>query len=264
MPGLMDGKRGLVMGVANDRSIAWGIASALHREGAELAFSYQGEAFGRRVLPLAERLGSDVVIDLDVTSAASIEAGFAKIGEKWGSLDFVIHAIAFSDKEELGSEFRFRDTTRENFSQSMLISCYSLIEVSKYAAELMPNGGSILTLTFEGSHRVTPCYNIMGVAKAGLETAVKYLASDLGPDGVRVNAVSPGPMKTLAGSAIGGARRTYKHAEINAPLQSNASLEAVGNAAVYLASEQSASTTGQILMVDGGYHVMGMPRLENI
>ena len=264
MAGLMEGKRGLVMGVANERSIAWGIAQALHAEGAELAFSYQGEAFGRRVEPLAARVGSNILVDLDVTDDASMDAGFAKVAAAWDRLDFVVHAIAFSDKSELASDFRFRDTSRENFTSSLLISCYSFIDVARRASALMTEGGSIMTLTFEGSQRVMPCYNVMGVAKAGLETAVRYLASDLGPDGIRVNAISPGPMKTLAGSAIGGARRTYKHAEMNAPLQANATLEAIGGTAVYLASEQSACTTGQIIMVDGGYNVMGMPRVENI
>ncbi len=264
MAGLLNGKRGLVMGVANERSIAWGIARSLAGEGASLAFSYQGEAFGRRVAPLAEEVGSDILFDLDVTDGASMEAGFSTLANRWGSLDFVVHAIAFADKAELAADFRFRDTTRENFSQSMLISCYSFIDVARRAAEMMPDGGTLLTLTFEGSQRVMPCYNVMGVAKAGLETAVRYLASDLGPEGIRVNAISPGPMKTLAGSAIGAARRTYKHAEANAPLQANATLEAIGGTAVYLASDHGANTTGQIIMVDGGFHVMGMPRVEHL
>lgn len=264
MANLMNGKRGLVMGVANERSIAWGIAKALADEGAELAFSYQGEAFGKRVEPLAASVGSDLMVDLDVTDSASLDAGFAAIAKRWDSLDFVVHAIAFSDKTELAADFRFRDTSRENFTQSMLISCYSFIDVARRGSAMMPNGGSMITLTFEGSQRVMPCYNVMGVAKAGLETAVRYLASDLGPDGIRVNAISPGPMKTLAGAAIGAARRTYKHSETNAPLQANATLDAIGGTAVYLTSDQGASTTGQIIMVDGGYHVMGMPRVENL
>lgn len=263
MADLMTGKRGLVMGIANERSIAWGIAKALAGEGAELAFTYQGEAFGKRVEPLAASVGSDLMVDLDVTDSASMDAGFAHIRSRWDSLDFVVHAIAFSDKDELAADFRFRDTSRENFINSLVISCYSFIDVARRASEMMPGGGSIMTLTFEGSQRVMPCYNVMGVAKAGLETAVRYLAADLGPDGIRVNAISPGPMKTLAGSAIGAARRTYKFAEDNAPLKSNATLEAIGGTAVYLASPQSASTTGQIIMVDGGFHVMGMPRVEN-
>ncbi|MEM9974668.1 MAG: SDR family oxidoreductase [Pseudomonadota bacterium] len=264
MAHLLTGKRGLVMGVANERSIAWGIAKCLAAEGADLAFSYQGEAFGRRVAPLAGEVGSDILIDLDVTDSASMDAGFSVLAERWGSIDLVVHAIAFADKAELAADFRFRDTTRENFSQSMLISCYSFIDVARRAAQMMPDGGTLLTLTFEGSQRVMPCYNVMGVAKAGLETAVRYLASDLGPEGIRVNAISPGPMKTLAGSAIGAARRTYKHAEANAPLQANATLEAIGGTAVYLASDHGTNTTGQIIMVDGGYHVMGMPRVEHL
>ncbi|MEL6642916.1 MAG: enoyl-ACP reductase [Pseudomonadota bacterium] len=264
MPGLMSGKRGLVMGVANERSIAWGIAKALADEGAELAFSYQGEAFGRRVEPLAASVGSDILVDLDVTDDASMEAGFATVASHWDKMDFLVHAIAFADKAELAADFRFKDTSRENFLQSMQISCFSFIDVARRASAMMSDGGSIMTLTFEGSQRVMPCYNVMGVAKAGLETAVRYLANDLGPDGIRVNAISPGPMKTLAGSAIGAARKTYKHSETNAPLQANASLEGIGGTAVYLASDQSINTTGQIVMVDGGFHVMGMPRVENL
>ncbi len=258
------GKRGLVMGVANDRSIAWGIAQACAAAGAELAFSYQGEAFGRRVEPLAASVGSNLLVDLDVTDDASMEAGFAAVAERWDRLDFVVHAIAFADKAELASDFRFRDTSRENFARSMMISCWSFIDVARRASVLMPEGGALMTLSFEGARRVFPCYNVMGVAKAGLESAVRYLAADLGPEKIRVNAISPGPMKTLAGSAIGGARRTYKHAEANAPLQANATLEAIGGTAVWLASDGGACTTGQVVMVDGGYHVMGMPRLENL
>lgn len=264
MAGLLEGKRGLVMGVANERSIAWGIAKAMADAGASLAFSYQGEAFGRRVEPLAASVGSDILIDLDVTDEASMDAGFAALAARWDKFDFLVHAIAFADKAELASDFRFRDTSRENFSQAMLISCYSFIDVARRASAMMPDGGTMMTLTFEGSSRVFPCYNVMGVAKAGLETAVRYLASDMGPEGIRVNAISPGPMKTLAGSAIGGARRTYKHSEANAPLQANATLEAIGGTAVWLASDGGACTTGQVVMVDGGYNVMGMPRLENL
>ncbi len=264
MPGLLEGKRGLVMGVANDRSIAWGIAQAVAAEGAELAFTYQGDAFGKRVEPLAASVGSDCMVDVDVTDAASMDRGFATLKSKWDRLDFVVHAIAFADKAELAADFRFRDTSLANFRQAMEISCFSFIDTARRAADMMPDGGALMTLTFDGSSRVFPCYNVMGVAKAGLETAVRYLASDLGRDGIRVNAISPGPMKTLAGSAIGAARRTYKHSEANAPLGANATLEAIGGTAVYLASEQSASTTGQILMVDGGFHVMGMPRPENM
>lgn len=258
------GKRGLIMGVANERSIAWGIAKAMADEGADLAFTYQGEAFGRRVEPLAESVGSDICVDLDVTDEASMDAGFSALSDRWDRLDFVVHAIAFADKAELAADFRFRDTSRDNFTQSMLISCYSFIDVARRASAMMTEGGTLMTLTFEGASRVFPCYNVMGVAKAGLETAVRYLANDLGPDGIRVNGISPGPMKTLAGSAIGAARRTYKHSEANAPMQSNATLDAIGATAAWLASDGGACTTGQIVMVDGGYNIMGMPRVENL
>ena len=259
--GLMDGKRGLVMGVANDRSIAWGIAQALAAEGAEMAFTYQGEAFGKRVAPLVEGLGTAALLDVDVTDDASLDAAFDRLAEG-GRLDFVVHAVAFSDKAELAG--RFVDTSRANFKRSLDISCYSLIEVARRAAPLMTEGGSILTLTFEGSRRVMPFYNVMGVAKAALEATVRYLAADLGPDGIRVNAVSPGPMKTLAGSAIGGARRTFRHVEANAPLRANATLEAVGGTALHLLSHHGRCTTGEIVHVDGGYHVMGMPQPDNL
>ncbi|UYP67230.1 enoyl-ACP reductase [Thalassobacter stenotrophicus] len=260
--GLMDGKKGLIMGVANERSIAWGIAKAMAEQGAELAFTYQGEGFGKRVAPLAASLGSDILVDADVTDDASLDAAFETLKDRWGSLDFLVHAIAFSDKSELTG--RFVNTSRSNFKNSLDISCYSFIEVSRRAAEMMPNGGTLLTLTFDGSQRVTPFYNVMGVAKAALEASVRYLAADLGPDGIRVNALSPGPMKTLAGAAIGGARKTYRHTEQNAPLRSNATLEAVGGTAVYLASEMGACTTGEVVHIDGGYHVMGMPHPDNL
>ena len=264
MTGPLTGKRGLVLGVANDRSISWGIARAMAEAGAELAFSYQGEAFGRRVEPLAQSVGSDILLDLDVTDAASLDAGFTTLAERWGSLDFVVHGIAFADKAELAADFRFRDTTLANFQQTMQISCYSFIELARRAAPMMTEGGTLMTLTFEGSNRVFPCYNVMGVAKAGLEAATRYLANDLGPEGIRVNAISPGPMKTLAGSAIGAARRTFKHADENAPMPVASTLEAVGGTAVWLASDAGACTTGQVVMVDGGFSVMGMPRLENM
>ncbi len=250
------------MGVANQRSIAWGIAEAMAGAGAELAFTYQGEAFGKRVAPLAESLGSDILVDVDVTDDASMDRAFEQIKSQWGTLDFVVHALAFSDKDELTG--RFVDTSRANFKNSLDISCYSLIDVARRAAPLMNDGGTILTLTFQGSNRVTPFYNVMGVAKAALESAVRYLANDLGPDGIRVNAISPGPMKTLAGAAIGGARKTYRATEANAPLRSNATLEAVGGTAVYLASEAGNCTTGEIIHVDGGYHVLGMAQPENL
>ena len=262
MANLMAGKRGLVMGVANDRSIAWGIASALHAEGAELAFSYQGEAFGKRVEPLAASIGSDFLVDVDVTDDASLDAAFGALKDRWGSIDFLVHAIAYSDKTELTG--RFINTSRENFRNSLTISCFSFIDVARRAAELMPDGGSLITLTYQGSNRVTPFYNVMGVAKAALESAVRYLANDLGPQQIRVNAISPGPMKTLAGAAIGGARKTFKTTEANAPLRANATLEAIGGTAVYLASDYGACTTGEIVTVDGGFHVLGMAQPENM
>jgi len=262
MPELMTGKRGLIMGVANDRSIAWGIAKAMAAEGAELAFSYQGETLKKRVEPLAASIGSDFLMEMDVTDEANLDAGFAQIAERWGSLDFVVHAIAFSDKSELAG--RFIDTSKENFKNSLVISCYSLIDVARRAAPLMTEGGTLLTLTYQGSNRVTPYYNVMGVAKAALESAVRYLANDLGPQQIRVNAISPGPMKTLAGAAIAGARKTYRATEANAPMRANATLEAIGGTAVYLASDYGACTTGEIIIVDGGFHVLGMLQPENL
>ncbi len=262
MADVMRGKRGLVMGVANDRSIAWGMAKALADAGAELAFSYQGEAFGKRVAPLAESVGSDVLVDVDVTDAASMDACFNTLADRWGSLDFLVHAIAYSDKNELIG--RFVNTSRDNFLNSLNISCYSFIDCARRAEPLMPDGGTLLTLTYMGSNRVQPNYNVMGVAKAALESSVRYLANDLGPQGIRVNAISPGPMKTLAGAAIGGARKTFKTTEMNAPLRANATLEAVGGTAVYLCSEAGTCTTGEIIRVDGGYHVLGMMQSENL
>ena len=261
--GAMTGKRGLIMGVANDRSIAWGIARALHEAGAELAFTYQGEAFGKRLEPLAAGVGSDFMVDVDVTDDASLDAAFDALGARWPTIDFVVHAIAFSDKSELTG--RFLNTSRANFKHSMDISAYSFIDVARRAHPLMVDkGGCLITLTYQGSNRVVPNYNVMGVAKAALESATRYLANDLGPDGIRVNAISPGPMKTLAGAAIGGARRTYKHCDQNAPLRSNATLEAVGGTAVYLASDAGACTTGEIIRVDGGFHVLGMPQADHL
>ncbi|WP_422047820.1 enoyl-ACP reductase FabI [Shimia sp.] len=263
MTGVLAGKRGLIMGVANERSIAWGIARAMHEAGAELAFTYQGNAFGKRVKPLVESVGSDLLLDVDVTDDASLDAAFASLADAWPTIDFVVHAIAYSDRNELTG--RFVDTTRGNFKNSLDISCYSLIEVARRTHPMMAkNGGTILTLTYQGANRVTPFYNVMGVAKAALESATRYLANDLGPDGIRVNAISPGPMKTLAGAAIGGARATFKHAEQNAPLRANATLDAVGGTAVYLASDAGACTTGEVLRVDGGFHVLGMPLTENL
>ncbi|PPB82369.1 enoyl-[acyl-carrier-protein] reductase [NADH] [Albidovulum inexpectatum] len=262
MADLMKGKRGLVMGVANDHSIAWGIARALAGEGAELAFSYQGEAFGKRVQPLAASVGSDFLVDVDVTDEASLDACFDALARRWGRIDFLVHAIAYSDKSELTG--RFINTTRDNFKRSLEISCFSFIDVARRASELMPEGGSLITLTYAGSNRVTPNYNVMGVAKAALESATRYLANDLGPQKIRVNAISPGPMRTLAGAAIGGARATYRHTEQNAPLRQNATLEAIGGTAVYLCSDYGSCTTGEIIHVDGGFHVLGMPQQENL
>jgi enoyl-[acyl-carrier protein] reductase I len=261
--GVLTGKRGLVMGVANERSIAWGIAKACAEAGAELAFTYQGEAFGKRLQPLAESLGSDIMLDVDVTDDTSLDTAFAALQERWSKLDFLVHAIAYSDKSELTG--RIVDTTRANFKNSLDISAYSFIDVARRAHPMMhENGGTLLTLTYMGSTRVTPNYNVMGVSKAALEAAVRYMANDLGPEGIRVNAISPGPMKTLAGSAIGGARRTFKHTEANAPMRSNATLEAVGGTAVYLVSDAGAYTTGEIIRVDGGFHVLGMPQHDNL
>lgn len=262
MADLMKGKRGLIMGVANDKSIAWGIAREMAREGAELAFTYQGEAFGKRLRPLAQSVGASIMVDADVQDDASLDRAFGVLEKEWGSLDFLVHAIAYSDKTELTG--RFINTSRDNFRTSLEISCYSLIEVSRRAAPLMKNGGTILTMTYQGSNRVTPFYNVMGVAKAALESTVRYLANDLGPDGIRVNAISPGPMRTLAGAAIGGARKTYRTTQENAPLRANATLEAVGGTAVYLASDLGACTTGETVRVDGGYHVLGMAQPENL
>nr|WP_076533549.1 enoyl-ACP reductase [Roseovarius nanhaiticus] len=259
----MQGKRGLIMGVANDRSIAWGVARAMHAAGAELAFSHQGDAFGKRLQPLAASVGSDLMMDVDVTDDASLDQAFAKLAEVWPTIDFLVHAIAFSDKSELTG--RFLNTSRANFKHSLDISCYSFIDVARRAHPMMvENGGTLLTMTYQGSNRVVPSYNVMGVAKAALESATRYLANDLGPDGIRVNAISPGPMKTMAGAAIGGARRTYKHTDLNAPLRANATLDAIGGTAVYLASDAGACTTGEIIHVDGGYHVLGMPQAENL
>jgi enoyl-[acyl-carrier protein] reductase I len=236
---------------------------SLSEAGAELAFTYQGEAFGKRLEPLAASVGSDFMVDVDVTDDASLDAAFEALGARWPTIDFVVHAIAFSDKSELTG--RFLNTSRANFKHSLDISAYSFIDVARRAHPMMSeNGGTLLTLTYQGSNRVVPNYNVMGVAKAALESATRYLANDLGPEGIRVNAISPGPMKTLAGAAIGGARKTYKHTDQNAPLRSNATLEAVGGTAVYLCSDAGACTTGEIIRVDGGYHVLGMPQPDHL
>jgi len=262
MSGLLAGKRALIMGVANDKSIAWGIASALAAQGAELAFTYQGENLERRVRPLAQSVGSGFVHPADVTDDASLEALFEALGQNWDRLDILVHAIAFAGKDELTG--RFVNTGREAFKNSLDISCYSLIDLARRAEPMMTSGGTILTLTFQGSNKVMPFYNVMGVAKAALESSVRYLANDLGPSGIRVNAISPGPMRTLAGAAIGGARKVFRATEANAPLRANATLEAVGGTAVYLASEMGACTSGEVIHVDGGYHAIGMAQPDNL
>ena len=253
---LMAGKRGLIMGVANSRSIAWGIASNVHANGAELAFTYQGEALAKRVRPLAESVGSDIVLPCDVSEDDSIDAVFESIAERWGRLDFLVHAIAYADKEELKG--KYLDTSRGNFVKSLDISCYSLTAVAQRAVPLMTAGGSFLTLTYYGAERVMPHYNVMGVAKAALEASVRYLAADLGEQGIRVNAISAGPIKTLAASGIGDFRYILKWNEYNSPLHRNVDTDQVGGAALYLLSELSSGVTGEIHHVDCGYHVVGM------
>ncbi len=260
VPGLMAGKRGLIMGVANERSIAWGIAKTLHQHGAELAFTYQGDAFGRRVKPLAQKLGSNLVLPCDVSDEESIDSVFDTLKQEWGSLDYLVHAIAFSDKDELKG--RYADTSRENFIQTMLISCYSFTDMVRRAAHLMPNGGSLITLTYGGSTRVMPNYNVMGVAKAALESSVRYLASDYGCDNIRVNAISAGPMRTLAGAGIRDARTMFNFQKEHSPLQKSVSLEEVGGAAVYLLSDLSGGVTGEVHFVDAGYNIISTPRPE--
>lgn len=259
---LMKGKRGLIMGVANDHSIAWGIARMLAEHGAELAFTYQGEAFGRRVKPLADSVGSKILLPCDVTDSQSMDTVFRTLKNEWGSLDFVVHAVAYSDKNELKG--RYADTSRENFLRSMDISCFSFVEVARRAAEMMPDGGSLVTLTYEGAQRVMPNYNVMGVAKAALEASVRYLASDLGRDGIRVNAISAGPMRTLAGSAIGDARFVHKWNKTHSALKETIELEHVGGAGLYLLSDLSARVTGEIHYVDSGYNIIGLPRAEEM
>ncbi len=256
MVGLMQGRRGLVMGVANDKSLAWGIARACAEQGASLAFSYQGEALARRVRPLAESVGSDVVLPCDVTDAASMDALFAEIEGRWGGLDFLVHAIGFSDKSELRG--RYVDTSPENFRMTMDVSVYSFTAVAQRAEKLMGPGGAMLTLTYYGAERVMPHYNVMGVAKAALEASVRYMAMDLGPKGVRVNALSAGPIKTLAASGIGDFRYILKWNELNSPLRRNVTTEDVGRAGMYLLSDLSSGVTGETHHVDAGYHVVGM------
>jgi enoyl-[acyl-carrier protein] reductase I len=257
---LMAGKRGLVMGVANDRSLAWGIAKAVADQGGELAFTYQGEALEKRVRPLAEGVGAKLVLPCDVTSAASVDDVFKVLGETWGKLDFVIHAIAFSDKEELKG--KYVDTSRDNFLRTMDISCFSFTDICRRAAPLMSDGGSLLTLTYFGAERVMPHYNVMGVAKAALEASVRYLAADLGAQRVRVNAISAGPIKTLAASGIGDFRYILKWNELNAPLRRNVTIEDVGGSGLYLLSDLGNGVTGEIHHVDAGYHVVGMMAVD--
>ncbi len=256
MTGLMSGKRGLIMGLANDRSLAWGIAKALGDEGAELAFSYQGEALMKRVAPLALSVGSDFLIDCDVSDMDALDAAFETLKARWDTLDFVVHAIGFSDKNELRG--KYVDTSLDNFLMSMNISVYSFTAVTRRARAMMPNGGSVLTLTYYGAEKVIPHYNVMGVAKAGLEASVKYLAMDLGPENIRVNAISAGPIKTLAASGIGDFRYILKWNEYNSPLRRNVTIEDVGGAALYLLSDLASGVTGEIHHVDGGYNVVGM------
>ena len=260
MSSLMRGKRGLVMGVANDHSIAWGIAKALADQGADLAFTYQGESLRKRVAPLAESVGSHMVLPCDVEDLASVDSVFDTLRQQWGSIDFLVHAIAFSDKNELKG--RYADTSRENFHKTMLISCFSFTEIANRAAALMTHGGSMITLTYAGSVRVMPNYNVMGVAKAALEASVRYLANDYGPQGVRVNAISAGPVRTLAGAGIADARLMFNYQKRHAPLRRTVSIEEVGGSALYLLSDLSNGVTGEIHYVDSGYNIISMPNPE--
>ena len=258
--GLMAGKRGLVMGVANERSIAWGIARAAAREGAELAFTFQGDALEKRVRPLADSVGSDFVLPCDVTDEESLDALFAELGARWGGIDFAVHAIAYSDKDQLKGQYV--ETTRENFVRTLDISCFSFTDMCRRAAEIMPDGGSLLTLTYYGAERVMPHYNVMGVAKAALEASVRYLAVDLGGQGIRVNAISAGPIKTLAASGIGDFRYILKWNELNSPLKRNVTTDEVGSTGLYLLSDLGSAVTGETLHVDCGYHVVGMMAVD--
>ncbi len=263
MQGLMHGKRGLIMGVANQNSIAWGIARMLAQHGAEIAFTYQGEALGKRVQPLAETIGAKLILPCDVEDIESVDAVFDTLAREWGSLDFIVHAIGFSDKNELKGRY-VENTSRANFSRTMVISCFSFTEIAQRAAKLMPNGGSLLTLTYGGSSRVSPNYNVMGVAKAALEASVRYLAADLGTNGIRVNALSPGPVRTLAGAGITDARFTYNYQTKNAPLRRPVTLDEIGGAALYFLSSLGSGVTGEIHYVDAGYNIMKMPRPEDL
>jgi enoyl-[acyl-carrier protein] reductase I len=258
MPGLMDGKRGLIMGVANDHSIAWGIAKMLSDHGAKLAFTYQGDALLKRVKPLAEQTKSDIILPCDVEDISTVDAVFATLKEKWGTIDFFVHAVGFSDKNELKG--RFADNTRENFVRTMVISCFSFAESAKRAAELMPNGGSMVTLTYNGGDRAMPNYNVMGLAKAALESSVRYLAVDFGHQKIRVNAISAGPIRTLAGAGIGDARYMFAFQQKYSPLGRGVTLEELGGAGLYLCSDLSTGVTGEIHFVDSGYNVIAMPQ----
>jgi enoyl-[acyl-carrier protein] reductase I len=258
----MQGKRGLVMGVANDHSIAWGIARTLAQEGATLAFTYQGEGLGKRVRPLAQSLGSTLILPCEVEDLASVDSVFSEIGQRWGSMDFLVHAIAFSDKSELKG--RYADTSRDNFSRTMVISCFSFTEAARRAAALMPAGGALLTLTFGGSARVMPNYNVMGVAKAALEASVRYLAADFGPKRIRVNAISAGPVRTLAGAGIADARLMFNFQQRHAPLRRTVALDEIGGAALYLLSDLSTGVTGDVHYVDCGYNIVAMPHPESL
>ncbi len=260
MAGILAGKRGLILGVANNRSIAWGVARAIHEQGGEIALTYQGDAFRKRVEPLAAELDAFVAGDCDVTDDASVDAVFATLGERWGGLDFLVHAVAYSDKEQLTG--RYIETTAENFNQTMLVSCYSLTSLARRAEPLMQPGSSILTLTYYGAEKVMPHYNVMGVAKAALEASVRYLAVDLGKSGVRVNALSAGPIKTLAASGIGDFRYILKWNEYNAPLKRTVTIDEVGKAGVYLLSDMASAVTGEVHHVDSGYHVVGMKAVD--
>ena len=259
---LMAGKRGLVMGVANDRSIAWGIARVLAGQGAKLAFTYQGDAFGRRAIPLAQSVNSEIIVPCDVGDLASVDAAFKEIKDTWGGLDFIVHALAFSDRRELAG--RYADTSRENFSNTMIISCFSFTEIAKRAADLMPNGGSLLTLSYGGATRWVPSYNVMGVAKAALEASVRYLAADLGPQGIRVNALSAGVMRTLAGAGVSDARVIFNYQRDHAPLKRTPTLDEIGGSALYLLSPLSGAVTGEVHFVDCGYNTVAMPTLETL
>jgi enoyl-[acyl-carrier protein] reductase I len=259
---LMAGKRGLVMGVANDRSIAWGIARVLAGQGAELAFTYQGGAFGRRAVPLAQSMGAKIVEECNVLDLESVDRVFDRIKNEWGSIDFVVHALAYSDPKELAG--RYADTTRENFINSMVISCFSFTEIAKRASALMPNGGSLITLSYGGATRWVPSYNVMGVAKAALEASVRYLAADLGPQGIRVNALSAGPMRTLSGAGVSDARVIFNFQRDNSPLQRTPTLDEVGGSALYLLSPLSGAVTGEVHFVDCGYNTVSMPSLQSL